>query len=52
MSRIGYDADTQTYTFRDQTDGSVWESEPGNRFGTLHRARARRREMSEREVCC
>lgn len=34
MIRIGYDADDQTYTFRD-TDGSIWESAPGNEYGTL-----------------
>lgn len=36
MTRIGYDADSQTYTFRD-ADGSVWESAPGNQFGSLTR---------------
>ncbi|KAI1144275.1 carbohydrate-binding module family 50 protein [Hypoxylon sp. FL0543] len=36
MQRIGYDADAQTYTFRD-ADGSIWESAPGNRYGGLHR---------------
>jgi hypothetical protein len=36
FERIGYDADTQTYTFRD-ADGNTYESEPGNRFGELHR---------------
>ncbi|KAI1355563.1 carbohydrate-binding module family 50 protein [Xylaria sp. FL0043] len=36
MQRIGYDADTQTYTFRD-ADGSIWESAPGNRYGQLRR---------------
>ncbi|KAI1384796.1 carbohydrate-binding module family 50 protein [Hypoxylon trugodes] len=39
MQRIGYDADTQTYTFRD-ADGTIWESAPGNRYGQLHRANA------------
>ena len=34
MRRVGYDADTQTYTFRD-SDGSHWESAPGNRYGRL-----------------
>lgn len=34
MTRIGYDADDQTYTFR-ATDGSVWESAPGNQYGPL-----------------
>ncbi|KAI0013556.1 carbohydrate-binding module family 50 protein [Xylariaceae sp. FL0662B] len=36
MQRIGYDADTQTYTFRD-ADGSIWESAPGNQYGPLFR---------------
>ncbi|KAI0429663.1 carbohydrate-binding module family 50 protein [Xylaria sp. FL1042] len=39
MQRIGYDADTQTYTFRD-ADGSIWESAPGNRYGRLRRVEA------------
>ncbi|KAI1310849.1 carbohydrate-binding module family 50 protein [Xylaria venustula] len=39
MQRIGYDADTQTYTFRD-TDGSIWESAPGNQYGQLRRVSA------------
>jgi hypothetical protein len=34
MQRIGYDADTQTYTFRDR-DGTIYESESGNRYGEL-----------------
>lgn len=34
MQRIGYDADTQQYTFRDQ-DGTIYESAPGNRYGEL-----------------
>lgn len=29
MTRIGYDADEQTSTYRDR-DGSIWESAPGN----------------------
>jgi LysM repeat protein len=36
MQRIGYDADTQTYTFRD-ADGTIWESAPGNKYGQLRR---------------
>lgn len=36
MQRIGYDADTQVYTFRD-ADGGIWESAPGNRYGQLRR---------------
>jgi hypothetical protein len=34
MKRIGYDSDTQTYTFRDAS-GAIYESEPGNRYGEL-----------------
>ncbi|KAH6875355.1 hypothetical protein BKA58DRAFT_119576 [Alternaria rosae] len=34
FERIGYDADTQTYTFRDAS-GLIYESEPGNRYGEL-----------------
>lgn len=34
MSRVGYDADTQIYTFRD-SDGSYWESAPGCEYGLL-----------------
>ncbi|KAK2589878.1 hypothetical protein QQS21_012442 [Conoideocrella luteorostrata] len=37
MRRVGYDADTQVYTFQD-TDGSYWESAPGCQFGQLTRA--------------
>ncbi|KAI1195591.1 carbohydrate-binding module family 50 protein [Nemania serpens] len=40
MQRIGYDADTQVYTFRDAADGSTWESAPGNRYGELRRVDA------------
>ncbi|KAK5636667.1 hypothetical protein RRF57_012379 [Xylaria bambusicola] len=36
MKRIGYDADSQKYTFRD-ADGSIWESASGNRYGPLRR---------------
>jgi hypothetical protein len=35
MRRIGYDADTQTYTYRDDADGSIWEGPPGSRYGKL-----------------
>ncbi|KAK7923417.1 LysM domain-containing protein [Apiospora marii] len=37
MVRIGYDADDQTYTFRDTNDGSIWESAPGSQYGRLTR---------------
>ena len=33
---MGYDADTQTYTYRD-ADGSLWETAEGQEYGTLHR---------------
>lgn len=36
MTRVGYDADTQVYTFQD-ADGSLWESAPGNEYGQLTR---------------
>ena len=32
--RIGYDADTEIYTFRGP-DGKIYESEPGCRYGEL-----------------
>src|SRR4051794_10644473 len=34
MSRVGYDADTQTYTYRDRT-GRKYEGAPGVRYGTM-----------------
>jgi len=37
MRRVGYDADTQVYTFRDDTDGSLWEGAPGATYGQLTR---------------
>ncbi|KAL2111726.1 hypothetical protein VUR80DRAFT_9447 [Thermomyces stellatus] len=39
MTRIAYDADTQTYTFRDATDGSLWKGAPGCAYGKLFRVR-------------
>ncbi|PFH61372.1 hypothetical protein XA68_17550 [Ophiocordyceps unilateralis] len=36
MARVGYDADSQVYTFQDD-DGSYWESAPGCRYGRLTR---------------
>ena len=38
MKRIGYDADSQTYTYRD-ADGSLWEGSPGCQYGTLYRVK-------------
>lgn len=34
MQRVGYDADTERYTFRD-ADGNFFESAPGSRYGEL-----------------
>lgn len=34
MVRVGYDADTQVYTFRD-SDGSLWEGPPGCQYGRM-----------------
>lgn len=34
MTRVGYDADTQVYTYRD-ADGSYWEGAPGSQYGRL-----------------
>lgn len=36
MRRVGYDSDTQVYTFQD-ADGSYWESAPGSQYGRLTR---------------
>ena len=38
MTRIGYDADSQTYTYRD-SDGSTWEGAPGNQYGKLFKVK-------------
>lgn len=40
MERVGYDADTETYSYRDR-DGSYWEGAPGARYGQLHRSKPR-----------
>jgi len=40
MTRVGYDADTQTYTYRDER-GNQWEGAPGNRYGTLRPGQSR-----------
>jgi len=39
MQRVGYDADTQQYTYQD-ADGSYWEGLPGNTYGELRRVGA------------
>lgn len=36
MRRVGYDADTQTYTYQDE-NGTYWEGPEGARYGTLRR---------------
>lgn len=36
MSRVGYDSDTQVYTYQD-SDGSYWESPAGHEYGQLTR---------------
>ena len=37
MKRVGYDADTQRYTFKDK-DGSLWEGPEGQEFGEMRRS--------------
>lgn len=44
FERIGYDSDTQIYTFRD-SEGNTYESEPGNRYGELRPVRSPSRHM-------
>ncbi len=39
MTRIGYDADSQVYTYRD-ADGALWEGASGAQYGTLRPAGA------------
>lgn len=34
LSRVGYDADTGTYSYQD-SDGRSWEGVPGHRYGAL-----------------
>ena len=36
MRRVGYDADTGRYYFRDR-DGTLWAGEPGAQFGEMKR---------------
>jgi len=36
MKRIGYDADTECYYFKD-SDGSIWRGEPGTAYGEMTR---------------
>ncbi|KAK3197763.1 hypothetical protein GRF29_216g1232542 [Pseudopithomyces chartarum] len=48
FQRIGYDADTQTYTFR-APDGTIYESAEGNRYGELY-PQGQRPLLSDSEV--
>ena len=36
MKRIGYDADTSRYIFRDQ-DGNLWQGPEGSEYGEMNR---------------
>jgi hypothetical protein len=36
MKRIGYDADTSRYIFRDR-DGSLWQGPEGSEYGEMNR---------------
>lgn len=40
FERVGYDADTGVYTYRDTRDGSYWEGPAGSRYGRLTRVGA------------
>lgn len=40
LRRAGYDADTQTYTYRDRRTGEYYEGQPGSRYGNLTRVGA------------
>jgi len=46
MVRVGYDADTQTYTYRD-LNGTYWTGAPGARYGELHRIPSRKTRPSQ-----
>lgn len=40
MERVGYDADTEVYTYQDE-QGNYWQGEPGTRYGQLQRTGTR-----------
>jgi hypothetical protein len=42
MRCVGYDADTQIYSFRDR-DGNLWEGAPGARYGKMWQVQGPRR---------
>jgi hypothetical protein len=44
MTRVGYDADTERYTFQD-ANGYLYESAPGNRYGNLTRSMLERADL-------
>jgi hypothetical protein len=37
MTRIGYDSDTERYTYYDKENGSYWEGPEGAKYGQLRR---------------
>lgn len=37
MKRVGYDADSGRYLFRDRDDGRLWEGQEGAQFGVMTR---------------
>lgn len=39
MLRVGYDADTSRYHFKDKKDGSIWEGPEGSKYGKLRRSK-------------
>ncbi|KAG9197028.1 hypothetical protein G6514_002513 [Epicoccum nigrum] len=48
FERIGYDADTQVYTFK-SPEGELYESAPGNRYGELWPV-GQRPQLSQRDI--
>jgi len=49
MTRIGYDADTQQYTYRDR-GGHIWEGPPGCQWGVLSRVPRYERQLEIEDV--
>ncbi|EJD03795.1 LysM-domain-containing protein [Fomitiporia mediterranea MF3/22] len=49
MKRVGYDADTQKYTFRDQ-DGVYWEGPEGAEYGELRKVGQESRSSADLEA--
>ena len=48
MTRVGYDADTQVYTFK-SPEGELYEAAPGNRYGELWPV-GQRPQLSQRDI--